>query len=339
MKDVIEKVESWFVGTEQEYEKLEANYFGRENREKVVQQIKDNRKNFKYLAMGLVLIVLAITVKSLIGSDGLVYEDGKLVAIKVDHEAGATYDLEGNIDGENHDIQLDFYPSQKSDTAVIERNQDYYLNQMINEIEGSKDETVALPKELSTGESIIWDKGKDLSPVYIGLIMLLVLLLVRTGRYGKLRDFKKKSQMNVRCSLPSFINKLLIIWKSGATLDESIVQAALSTDRSGFFYENLRQIYERCSVNGQDYVMALDQFATTTQVREFKRITNIIIENRNKGSFLLDKLENERQGLWAKRKEQAIWEGKKAETKLVIPLTILLVSLVCVTGAPAFLQM
>ena len=80
-------------------------------------------------------------------------------------------------------------------------------------------------------------------------------------------------------------------------------------------------------------------FARFSGVKELMRITNIMIDNINKGDDLSGKLRRENELLWFARKQQAEEKGRLAETKMTLPLMILLTVLIMVTIAPALMEM
>ena len=73
-------------------------------------------------------------------------------------------------------------------------------------------------------------------------------------------------------------------------------------------------------------------------VSEFSRLAGVIQDNQLLGTDISDKLRNEGEILWDLRKRNAEERGRLAETKLTLPLAILLMVLVLVTAAPAMIQ-
>ena len=282
------------------------------------------------------MIIGLVVVKGFLGSDGFIYKDGNVVAIERNSlDKAETFNLKGYTKSAKQDVSISFVPKTKASTKTEKKDDSYYITQAAKKAEISTERIVNLSNILDNGKKVIWKKKRDDSLVYLLVLTLLILFLARRSRYAKLKSFKKKSQDAIFNSLPAFINKIIILWKSGATLDEALAKSMNAYSETGFFAQQLQRIYNM----PEDNLIALHQFAISSGVRELKRLTNIMIENRNKGSYLLDKLEDERTNIWEKRKSKAIEDGKKAETKLVIPMTILLGALIMVTAAPAFLQM
>jgi tight adherence protein C len=69
------------------------------------------------------------------------------------------------------------------------------------------------------------------------------------------------------------------------------------------------------------------------------RFAGVIADNIGKGSALSEKLQTESDLLWNSRKKKAEERGRIAETKLTIPMLLMLLVLVMITIAPAALEM
>ena len=73
-------------------------------------------------------------------------------------------------------------------------------------------------------------------------------------------------------------------------------------------------------------------------VSQFSRLAGIIRDNQLKGFDISGKLKNEAELLWDLRKRNAEERGRLAETRLTMPLALLLLVLLLVTAAPAIIQ-
>lgn len=337
---MIKKLSNWIVGSSEEYAKIEPNYYGRNNQVVVEKAILRNKRNFKDIALVVLLVIIFALAKSLMGSSGLIYQDHKLVGFhRGDISKVQSFEIKGKVDNISKDYTVSFRPKTKGKEIKSTKDDDYYMKQAINVIEGSKDEYVYLPKILENGKKVTWKKQINFAPIYLILLVALLVALLRQSRYYSLKKFKKESQEDILNNLPGYINRLLVLYRSGKTLDEALLEAHSESLKGGFFQDEMERIRKNCQDNREDFLVALNRFAMATEVREFKRFTNLLLENRNRGSELTFKLDAERQEMWDKRRSRAIEAGKRAETKMVIPMTIVLLALIMITAAPAFLQM
>ena len=87
-----------------------------------------------------------------------------------------------------------------------------------------------------------------------------------------------------------------------------------------------------------DIVNVISRKSDEISVSEFSRLAGIIRDNQLQGVDISSKLKNESEILWDLRKKGAEERGRMAETKLTMPLAVLLMVLVLVTAAPAIIQ-
>ena len=105
-----------------------------------------------------------------------------------------------------------------------------------------------------------------------------------------------------------------------------------------YFYRQLGMIETHAANTNTPVHVELSEFARRSGVREMMRITNIISDNIGKGSDLTGKLTQESSMLWFARKKHAEEKGRLAETKLTVPLVILISVLVMITISPALME-
>ena len=80
-------------------------------------------------------------------------------------------------------------------------------------------------------------------------------------------------------------------------------------------------------------------FSKETRIKELSRLAGILVDSRERGTDLWDKLAAEGEEMWSRRKQQLLEEIKITESKMSFPLGMLLVALIIITAAPAMLQM
>ena len=161
---------------------------------------------------------------------------------------------------------------------------------------------------------------------------------------SKEKKEREKQRRDIVYSLPAFINQLLLLSNCGMVLSQAIEYigtnyAALPESRKNYFTENIVKICEGKSETNESVIIAFHRFARLSGVKELTRVGNILMENRSKGTDLWLKLEEQSDSLWEERKRMVVTDIKLKESKMSFPLGILLVSLLIVTSAPAFMQM
>lgn len=138
---------------------------------------------------------------------------------------------------------------------------------------------------------------------------------------------------NMTLQLIMYLNAGLVV---SAAFDEMIRQNSYSDNP---LYINLKIVKENCDKANLNFPSELFRFSQQTGNRDFLRLCMLILEHSGHGSELCDKLERERTQLWRSRLSNAKAHAKEAETKLCFPLMILLMVLVAISIAPAFMQM
>ncbi len=144
---------------------------------------------------------------------------------------------------------------------------------------------------------------------------------------------------DVIMNLPFFINEILLLINSGVTLNDALYKTAESYEGdSGFFRSEISKIARSSKRNGENMLTGFYIFARNVNVKELTRVAGFLLENRNRGTDMWDKLEEIAEGLWEERKRLCMKKIKLAETKMSFPLGIMLLSLIIMTSAPAMLK-
>lgn len=153
----------------------------------------------------------------------------------------------------------------------------------------------------------------------------------------------EKNKNEIIVMLPAFINQLLLLMNSGATVTEAFCRIAesyekLDASRQNYFTVQICNIYESSEKNGENVLNGFYNFARCSNVKELARVAGILNENRDRGTDLWDKLAEQGEILWEERKRLAMSKIRLAESKMSFPLGIMLMALIIITAAPAMLQ-
>ena len=221
----------------------------------------------------------------------------------------------------------------------------------IDQLDESKDsEYMSLPGELDGGITLRWYTGQESNGLLLVFLFVFSVMIVYFKRYDRVNRELKAAEESVIRDLPEFINKLVLLLNAGlvvSTAFSKIVEDYVSfygTDAKAtgrqrkYLYNELTEIQNRINQTNVSLIKELKEFSQRSGVRELVRLTAVISDNWNKGSTLAEKLEEESELLWIRRKKRAEEKGKIAETKLTFPLVILLLVLIMITIAPAMLD-
>jgi len=167
---------------------------------------------------------------------------------------------------------------------------------------------------------------------------------MKKNRISKKDKRKKESEkQEILLSLPNFINQLILLSNSGMVITQCFYRIGetykrMPESRQNSFTKSIVRLTEECKSNNLSIIMAFHDYARLSGLKELTRVGNILMENRSKGTDLWEKLEDQGDRLWEERKLMIMGDMKKAESKMSFPLALMLISLIIVTSAPAFMQ-
>lgn len=233
--------------------------------------------------------------------------------------------------------ETSIFGTQEDDSAEKE------LKRLISGInEDTSEDFVVLPDQLENGERLVWKTIEDNDPViYIAAMFLMMLLLYR-GRFSRIRQEERKAKESIIKELPEFINKLVLLLNAGVVLNTAFLKiaddAGNNKRKQSYFYRRIDSIAQLVNETNASFYQELHEFARHSGVKELMRISNIMMDNISKGDDLSEKLRRENELLWFVRKQMAEEKARVAETKMTLPLMIMLVVLIMVSIAPALLE-
>lgn len=184
-----------------------------------------------------------------------------------------------------------------------------------------------------------------LAPMYetqAGRITMTVCLLVM---FLSFRLTEKIMQIplntgSIKDELPDFINKTVLLMNAGMVLTAAfdVIVKERETDEAGF-YKKLTEINNHLQSTNSSFAIEFRKYAIETGEREMLRLSNVINDSIEKGSELVDKLEKEAELMWHTMKKNTEEKGRIAESKLTLPMGIMMAVLITLTTAPAFMTL
>lgn len=204
-----------------------------------------------------------------------------------------------------------------------------------------KSNILKLPSKIDNIE-VQWLKPNHQSPFKMIWLMLISVVLLMTTKYNKLNRQIKLKKTNIERDFPDFINKLVLLLNAGLIVQNALEVIAEDYKKYGKnqpLYDELSIVLRSVKESRTSLTEELRSFAKRCQIKEMMRFASIVSENINMGSALSEKLQVEARQTWDNRKRKAEVLGRLAETKLTFPLVILLIVLIVIIMAPAFMEM
>ena len=201
-----------------------------------------------------------------------------------------------------------------------------------------------LPQMLGT-EKIEWSEEKNKMFIYI---VFAIPILCITISFGKDRDLQKKIEQKNKSLLmeySEFVSKLQLLIGCGMTMRSAFEKMKQDYSRTRKAGGDKKEVYEELqnAVNrfqsGHSETEVYDFFGKRCGLLCYRKLTSLILQNLDKGTDgLLEALENESRVAFSERKQLAKRLGEEAQTKLLLPMAIMLVIVMLMILIPAYLS-
>ena len=305
------------------------------------------------------LLVLALVIKGPEESGKLIVDsNGDVIGINRNSlKRSERYDLNLIINDEKETIQRDITLVLQANTGEKSRSLlstgndreteiEAEVDNLISDIEYSKEKKIRLPSKLHDGTSIRWigaERKAGSAAVMIPLIYaaLVVLMAMDAVKEDKTEAEERKAILR---GLPRFCNQLYLMMNAGLILSDAFDTITASyqerkEESLSSFEKDLAGLREETCGHRISTAHVINEYAVRHDVKEMIRISAILSENEKRGSDVIESLERESRYLWDERKIVARESGKAIDTKMSYPLGLLLIVLIVITIAPALLNM
>lgn len=158
--------------------------------------------------------------------------------------------------------------------------------------------------------------------------------------FGGTLELKDDELRSIEKEIPNMSLQLSLYLDAGLVVSmafDELITANRDNDLA--LYKVLRALDKECREKNLPLINELFIFAQKIKSKSLMRFTSLVLDNKNKGNALADKLDKERSQLQNSRLNNAKAKAKEAETKLCFPLMLLLISLIIICSAPALMQM
>ena len=314
---------------------------------------KDNRKTIVLIIAAVLFLVVLQTVKESLSGTRYIVSGGDVAGVmREDVNKAASFPLriEADKDGKKHKknvtltIMADDKKSKDKDEPGENNKETLFeaeLSELISKLSDQGGKKIMLPASLDDGTKLKWKKGQNGTELMLLLLAPLFIWLVYVDGERKKREVKKEKRESVIRNLPAFSDELLLLLGSGLIFRDAFGRIACGyqkRDNRSYFEQKVIGIWDETEKGVSDLVNVISRTADDMGISEFSRLVSVIRDNQLRGVDVSDKLKNESEILWDLRKKNAEERGRLAETKMTMPLAVLLIVLVLVTAAPAIIQ-
>lgn len=213
------------------------------------------------------------------------------------------------------------------------------ISQIVRDINRADKSVVYLPSISPEGTELVWEipeEGKNyIVPLFFPL--LIMAFLYRGELEKNAKEAKSETEIIVR-ELPSFNNKIVLLMESGLIYEEAIRRVCSASSCESGLNKVFSDAITESELTNERTEKIITEFAREKKIADLSRFISIVSESITRGTDLREKLTNEGNVLWDKRKKKAEEIGKLVDTKLALPLSMMLISLLIITAAPAMMQ-
>ena len=150
----------------------------------------------------------------------------------------------------------------------------------------------------------------------------------------------KKRRAAFENEIPAMSFQVMLLLNAGLIAESAFTQLIAQTaGEQGILYRIFRDIKQRSLQRNVPFISELYDFARGSHCGSLLRFALLVKEHASRGASLADKLEQERNMMLGSRMSSARAKVKEAETKLCLPLILLLISLIIITAVPSFMAM
>ena len=145
--------------------------------------------------------------------------------------------------------------------------------------------------------------------------------------------------LKVALDLPDYISKIIILTSAGLTLRAAMKKVSEEMSLSTPLYTLMGQAMRNID-NGMNENAALDQVVRRCNMPEMRRLIAVIEQNLQRGgSDVTLAMKTIGDEMWSNRKAKAQQIAAEAETKLLFPMMLMMLSVIVMTMVPAILGM
>lgn len=138
---------------------------------------------------------------------------------------------------------------------------------------------------------------------------------------------------------PEFINKLILLVNAGSTIPKAWEKIVAESKSTSPLFRELRFCHAEIQA-GKPEAVAYEEFARRCKIKEAIKFVSVVILNLRKGGAeVVPTLKAQADECWEARRAAARRLGEKASSKLMLPMSIMLLGIIMVVALPAVLAL
>lgn len=275
----------------------------------------------------------------------LISEDGQydVLALAEEEEEVA---LQAHLTLEDMEKTVSFSVILRKDPSLYRASVAGKIREIAEELSsGSEGNIINLPQKIGEEITLSWKTYDSQSAGMIIAAGVIAVIAAFSRRYSFAEREIRKYRREIIRRFPAFIDKLVLLLNSGLTVISAMDKIAsdyekqAAEDSNHFLAAEVAAIGRRVREMNAPITQEWKDLSARTGINELMRFSTIIEDNLHKGTMMAEKLEVEGNLLREREKKSVQEKMRMIDTRLTLPMILMLFSLVLVTVAPALMQM
>ena len=235
----------------------------------------------------------------------------------------------------NRTIQI--CPPEAPDTAMMIRMLQYQLQ----ECQAGYEETVQLPAEVSE-QAVTWYPQRDTRWLWTTLLTGAALCGLWTGKKREDEQRLQKYERKMQLAYPDIVNRLRLYMGAGISIRHAWERIRRGYEKQRQMTGNSEDAYEQMKLalrqmqNGVAETVAYEQFGMDCRLSSYLKLGTLLSQNLRLGTGnLAEMLKAEAKDAFEDRKALARKIGEECESRLLLPMLLMLLSILIMIMYPA----
>ena len=235
----------------------------------------------------------------------------------------------------NRTIQI--CPPEAPDTAMMVRMLQYQLQ----ECQVGYEETVQLPVEVSE-QAVTWYPQRDTRWLWTTLLTGAALCGLWTGKKREDEQRQQKYERKMQLAYPDIVNRLSLYMGAGISIRNAWERIIRGYEKQRQMTGNSEDAYEQMKLalrqmqNGVAETVAYEQFGMECRLSSYLKLGTLLSQNLRLGTGnLAEMLKAEAKDAFEERKALARKIGEECESRLLLPMLLMLLSILIMIMYPA----
>lgn len=281
-----------------------------------------------------------LQVKSL--SPGILRSDGRFLIAPGEKRQTVTVSFTAGISGIEEKRIVSFFLASYDDLTLEERAR--WLKKDLQKGIYVEEDALILPDTAKEGETLVFTRNSSFSLLFFLLLLVVVPILVFFKQENDLRQTMKGRSQRISQAFPTFVGEVGILLGAGCSLRNAFQRLSLEYEkkrkgslRRDPLMEEVRKVSLEME-EGASMREALEHFSDRLHLRDGRRFVSLLNQNLRRGDEnLLLRLSELTEEVWEKRKKEVREKTEEADTKLLIPLMMMLAVILIIVLAPCMM--